>query len=85
MTPFHVEGGFLYVDDILKLPKMKGRTVEDVQRVVLENDKQRFFMERHSENGQLKIRANQGHTMKVSHDLLLPFVVNNLIWDMCSR
>ena len=65
-TIFHfISGGFLYVDEILKMPKMRGHTVAEIQIVVDTNDKQRFHLEPHPENGRLRIRANQGHSMQV--------------------
>ena len=58
-------GGFLYVDEILKHRKAKDWSVRDVERVVATNDKQRFHLEPHPDNGRLRIRANQGHSMAV--------------------
>jgi RNA:NAD 2'-phosphotransferase (TPT1/KptA family) len=39
--------------------------LEDIQRIVKSNDKQRFFMEEDKETGKMKIRANQGHSLQV--------------------
>ncbi|KAK3587805.1 hypothetical protein CHS0354_042767 [Potamilus streckersoni] len=65
-------GGFLYVDEILKhMQKLEGFTVEDVQRVVAQNDKQRFAIQKDG-TGRLKIRANQGHTVEVEDLELTP-------------
>ncbi|KAK7482223.1 hypothetical protein BaRGS_00026572 [Batillaria attramentaria] len=58
-------GGFLYVDEILQKPQFHKFTVEDVQAVVVSNDKQRFFLETEPDTGRLKIRANQGHSVHV--------------------
>ncbi|XP_006813535.1 tRNA 2'-phosphotransferase 1-like [Saccoglossus kowalevskii] len=59
------EGGFLYVEDLLHHQHFRGYTVEDVERVVKNNDKQRFSLRNHPESKLLQIRANQGHTVKV--------------------
>lgn len=54
------EDGYVKLDDVLKLPKFKNVTVEQVTHIVNENDKQRFsLIERYHE---LYIRANQGHS-----------------------
>ena len=42
-----------------------GRTEEDVRRVVANCPKQRFALRDDPETGELQIRANQGHSMKV--------------------
>lgn len=66
--------GFLYVDDLLAHPQFGSFSVADVERVVASNDKQRFKLRNHPEDGRLQIRANQGHSLQVSvewamHDL----------------
>jgi len=43
---------------------MHGYTIEDVKRIVKSNDKQRFSLEE-DQDGRLKIRANQGHSIEV--------------------
>ena len=58
-------GGFLYVDEVLSLPQLRNYTLDDVQRVVDTNEKKRFTMEPHPENGKPRIRANQGHSIEV--------------------
>ena len=55
----------MYVSDILALEKGCGYTEEDVARVVLTNDKQRFFMEKEPGTNRQRIRANQGHSVQV--------------------
>jgi RNA:NAD 2'-phosphotransferase (TPT1/KptA family) len=42
--------------------------LKDVQSVVEQNDKQRFSMQKGGD-GEWQIRANQGHTIKVSHGM----------------
>ncbi|XP_061173981.1 uncharacterized protein LOC133183065 isoform X2 [Saccostrea echinata] len=63
-------GGFLWVDDILRRNEYQRFTVEDVKYVVATNDKKRFTLE--EENGHLKIRANQGHSVEVEGLELTP-------------
>ncbi|PVD26417.1 hypothetical protein C0Q70_14093 [Pomacea canaliculata] len=65
LTHSAFNGGFLFIDDILRKPKFKRFTTEDIVDVVNTNDKQRFHLETDSITGQLKIRANQGHSLVV--------------------
>ncbi|XP_064621919.1 tRNA 2'-phosphotransferase 1-like [Lineus longissimus] len=60
-------GGFIYIDEILQKSWLSkdGYTIEDVQRVVEVNDKQRFMMQENKDTGRLVIRANQGHSFQV--------------------
>eukprot|EP00088_Acartia_fossae_P003878 TRINITY_DN11668_c0_g1_i1.p1 TRINITY_DN11668_c0_g1~~TRINITY_DN11668_c0_g1_i1.p1 ORF type:complete len:207 (-),score=27.56 TRINITY_DN11668_c0_g1_i1:39-659(-) len=55
-------GGFLPVADVLKHRRFKGFSVENVINVVETCSKQRFTLK--TENDQLLIRANQGHSIK---------------------
>lgn len=57
--------GFLFVDDLLAHPQFSSYSLEDVERVVSTNDKQRFKLHPHPEDGRLQIRANQGHSVQV--------------------
>jgi 2'-phosphotransferase len=54
--------GFVLVDDLLAMKKFKNLKVEDIEKLVNSNDKQRFKLM--TENGSLFIRANQGHSME---------------------
>ena len=54
------------MDDILRRGEFRDFDVEAIRRVVRDNDKQRFKLESDEVTGKLKIRANQGHSMKVS-------------------
>ncbi|XP_060554807.1 uncharacterized protein LOC132715759 [Ruditapes philippinarum] len=68
-----MKGGFLYVDEILRyVKKLNGFKIEDVIRVVESNDKKRFSLE--NEEGRLKIRANQGHSIEVEDLDLKPIL-----------
>lgn len=62
--------GFVELTAILAHNRIKSHktTVEDVQRIVSENDKQRFALK--EENGITYICANQGHSLEVSNDNL---------------
>ncbi|KAJ4775206.1 tRNA 2'-phosphotransferase 1 [Rhynchospora pubera] len=73
--------GYVRVDDLLKLNiqtfakiPLKSHTVEEVKEAVRRDNKQRFSLL--EENGQLFIRANQGHTIKAveSEHLLKPIL-----------
>ncbi|XP_018649737.1 hypothetical protein Smp_037640 [Schistosoma mansoni] len=56
-------GGYLYVDKILQLKPFQGVRLEDISRVVNSNDKKRYELSTNPENGLLRIRAYQGHTV----------------------
>ena len=58
-----VDGGILSVEAILNHGKFKGWTTLDVIDVVDNCEKKRFTMKT-GENGELLIRANQGHSIK---------------------
>ena len=45
-------------------------TVADIQCVVAENYKQRFTLRTHPVSGKLQIKANQGHSIRVSDSIL---------------
>ncbi|XP_028665539.1 tRNA 2'-phosphotransferase 1 [Erpetoichthys calabaricus] len=64
--------GFVFVDDLLSLPRFRCHSIEDLQRVVETNDKQRYAMCPHPDSGRLQIRANQGHSIPVEHLELTP-------------
>ena len=59
-------GGYVNVDDILdsRDARKHNFTQEDVKRVVENCPKQRFAL-RCTADGELQIRANQGHSMEV--------------------
>ncbi|XP_065943673.1 uncharacterized protein [Magallana gigas] len=65
-------GGFLWVDEILRRNEYRDFTVEDIKHIVETNDKQRFSLA--DENGRLKIRANQGHSVEVDGLELTPII-----------
>ena len=56
--------GYVLVSDILKHKSHSLWSEEDIQRVVKNNEKQRFAL-RYNDNGDLEIRANQGHSVDV--------------------
>ncbi|CAE1257683.1 TRPT1 [Acanthosepion pharaonis] len=57
--------GYVYVDDLLKLGRFTGVTANDIKRIVKENDKQRFSLITEDGTQKLKVRANQGHSLKM--------------------
>ncbi|XP_028314536.1 tRNA 2'-phosphotransferase 1 isoform X1 [Gouania willdenowi] len=66
--------GFLFVEELLAHPQFRSYSQEDVERVTATNNKQRFKIRSHPEDGRLQIRANQGHSVQVL-DLELRAVV----------
>ncbi|MBN3304695.1 TRPT1 phosphotransferase, partial [Amia calva] len=64
--------GFVLVEDLLSHPQFRSYSLDDVQRVVATNDKQRFKLHPHPEDGRLQIRANQGHSVQVAGLELTP-------------
>lgn len=60
-----IKDGFLFVEELLAHPQFCSYSVEDVERVVVTNDKQRFKLRPHPEDGRLQIRASQGHSIQV--------------------
>lgn len=69
--------GFLFLEDLLAHPQFRCYSVDDVKRVVETNDKQRFKLQPHSENGRLQIRANQGHSVQVEDLALKPVLAGS--------
>ncbi|KAG9284402.1 hypothetical protein G9A89_023659 [Geosiphon pyriformis] len=60
--------GFVSLDELLNLPKLRGKSFADIKEAVQNNDKQRYkLVEEVSELGGSKwfIRANQGHSIQV--------------------
>lgn len=57
--------GFIFVEELLAHPQFRSYSLEDVERVVATNDKQRFKLRPHPEDGCLQIRASQGHSVQV--------------------
>ncbi|TWW55694.1 tRNA 2'-phosphotransferase 1 [Takifugu flavidus] len=69
--------GFLFVDELLAHPQFRSYSLEDVERVVNTNDKQRFKLRSHPENGCLQVRASQGHSIKVMDLELKPVLAGS--------
>eukprot|EP00124_Ichthyophonus_hoferi_P003064 Ihof_evm5s243 gene=Ihof_evmTU5s243 len=55
--------GYVLVSTLLGHREYKGFTLEEIKEVVANSDKQRYCLA--EEDGQLWIRANQGHSVKV--------------------
>ncbi|TEA11636.1 hypothetical protein DBR06_SOUSAS6910099 [Sousa chinensis] len=64
--------GFVPLDTLLQLPQFCSFSVEDVQRVVDTNGKQRFALQPGDPGAGPLIRANQGHSLKVPELELIP-------------
>ncbi|TKC51224.1 hypothetical protein EI555_004291, partial [Monodon monoceros] len=64
--------GFVSLDTLLQLPQFCSFSVEDVQRVVDTNGKQRFALQPGEPSAGPLIRANQGHSLKVPELELIP-------------
>jgi len=62
--------GFVRLREIMKLRNFKPYQLEELMAVVYFDEKERYTMVRKFD-GELLIRANQGHTMKVVEDDLL--------------
>ena len=60
-------GGYLYLDDVMSLPKFTRYSLDKVKQVVASNDKQRYSIRSDPITGRLQIRANQGHSIKVNN------------------
>ncbi|XP_076015643.1 tRNA 2'-phosphotransferase 1 isoform X2 [Genypterus blacodes] len=74
----HMEtDGFLFVEELLAHPQFRSYSLEDVERVVADNDKQRFKLRPHPEDGRLQIRANQGHSVQVMDLELKPVLAGS--------
>ncbi|KAA0709669.1 tRNA 2'-phosphotransferase 1 [Triplophysa tibetana] len=58
--------GFMYVEDLLAHQQFRSFSLEDVQRVVAGDDKHRFKLQAHPDDGRNRIRANQGHSLQVA-------------------
>ncbi|XP_042274848.1 tRNA 2'-phosphotransferase 1 [Thunnus albacares] len=69
--------GFLFVEDLLAHSQFRSYSLEDVERVVAANDKQRFKLRSHPEDGRLQIRANQGHSVQVTDLELKPVLAGS--------
>lgn len=59
--------GFVVVDELLK--KLPHYTIDDIKRVVENNNKQRFTL--NTTNGIIEIKANQGHSISKINELSL--------------
>ncbi|KAJ4945741.1 hypothetical protein JOQ06_023419 [Pogonophryne albipinna] len=68
--------GFMFVEDLLAHTQFSSYSLEDVERVVATNDKQRFKLHR-LEDGRLQIRASQGHSIQVMDLELKPVLAGS--------
>ena len=74
--------GFVYLDELLKKGKLKA-SVEKILGIVENNDKKRFEMVKEDvEPFRWKIRAVQGHTLRmIDQDKLLTRIGKEEDWD----
>lgn len=66
---FHLpitSGGYIKLSDLLANRDFRGIKEADIKRIVDNNDKQRFSLD--TLDGELMIRANQGHTISAIQD-----------------
>lgn len=61
------EDGYVDVSAVLEHKAFKQYSQDDIERVVAENEKQRFSLRTCSSSGKLQICANQGHSFHVSN------------------
>lgn len=68
------EYGYIGINEVLAHNRLKtyGATIEDIRRIVDDNDKQRFHIENE------KICANQGHSIKVNEDGMELLTIENM-------
>mmetsp|Transcript_21450 Transcript_21450/g.42113 ORF Transcript_21450/g.42113 Transcript_21450/m.42113 type:complete len:449 (+) Transcript_21450:152-1498(+) len=77
------EDGFVRLEDLqTKLKRFENVTLDDVQAVVRDNDKQRFTLRQESD-GSWIIRANQGHSMAVVKESFLLRELDPTTIDVC--
>ncbi|XP_068571055.1 tRNA 2'-phosphotransferase 1 [Cebidichthys violaceus] len=69
--------GFMFVEELLAHPQFRSYSLEDVERVVATNEKQRFKLCPHPEDGRLQIRASQGHSLQVTDLELKPVLAGS--------
>lgn len=77
--------GFIKVDELLN-KSLCNYTVDDIKRVVKNNNKQRFTLD--NNNGVLEIKANQGHSILEITDLnlnILDCIESDIIHGTYSR
>ncbi|XP_077956693.1 tRNA 2'-phosphotransferase 1 isoform X3 [Gasterosteus aculeatus] len=69
--------GFMFVEELLAHPQFRAYSLEDVERIVATNDKKRFKLSAHPEDGRLLIRASQGHSLPVMDLELKPVLAGS--------
>lgn len=66
--------GYLPVAQILQHKSFRSYTALDIERVVSNNNKQRFKLRTHPQTNVLEIKATQGHSLNVSDAELIPLL-----------
>nr|XP_040031353.1 tRNA 2'-phosphotransferase 1 isoform X1 [Gasterosteus aculeatus aculeatus] len=69
--------GFMFVEELLAHPQFRAYSLKDVERIVATNDKKRFKLSAHPEDGRLLIRASQGHSLPVMDLELKPVLAGS--------
>ncbi|XP_027221764.1 tRNA 2'-phosphotransferase 1 isoform X1 [Penaeus vannamei] len=73
-------GGWAKLDDVLKKPKFKRVTVQDIEEVVISCPKQRFGLK--EEDGVYYIKANQGHSIQVEDPELTEITLEDRVLEV---
>ena len=77
------QGGWIKLDEIMKLNEFKNTSIDDIMYIVENNNKKRFSVELRDNN--MYIRANQGHSINnIKDELLLKEIkdidyINNVV------
>jgi len=67
--------GFIDVDSLLKIPKLKDLTIDELKNIVNNCNKKRMILK--EKYGKLYIAANQGHSIKIESEILTPITLEN--------
>ena len=60
------DDGTIAVDALLAHKRLRGATIDDVRAVVANNDKQRFVLAQDADTGEWRVKAAQGHSMRLA-------------------
>ncbi|XP_029643220.1 uncharacterized protein LOC115217608 [Octopus sinensis] len=64
----HIDsGGFVAVDEILRLPNFRDANSKVIETIVEKDSKQRFHLKTDEKSKRMFIRANQGHSLKLEN------------------
>lgn len=71
------------MEELLAHPQFHAYSLEDVERVVVTNDKQRFKLRPSPGDGRLQIKASQGHSIKVNGEGKQQMALKSLCMYAC--